>query len=96
MAKRGRAISLDRLVSELGALDRQRAALMTRIKSAVSSVVGGWTGEAGASRTGGGGRPPTLTKNITHTRRKMSAAARKKISIAQKNRWAKVKLATKK
>jgi hypothetical protein len=36
---------------------------------------------------------PAPAKKVTHKRRKMSAAARRKISLAAKARWAKVRAA---
>ena len=105
MAKRGRAISIDRLVKEVSQLDAQRKALVARIRQAVESTLnsvetsiqlaGEGTGFAAGVR---GPRKPGRPAGSTNAaparkRRKMSAKARKAISDAQKKRWAAQKAA---
>jgi hypothetical protein len=89
MAKRGRSMSLDKLVSQLSALDSQRKTLVSKLRMAVAA----WSGDnpfpRKASTTG---RSSRGRKKVAHgrgrKRRKMSAAARAKISAAQRARWA--------
>lgn len=96
MAKRGRAISVDRLLSELSSLDKQRVALQARIKNAVTSAVGAFSGGESPFPWSKKKRGrPAGSKNKAaaggRKRRKMSAKARAAISAAQKARWAKQK-----
>ena len=105
MAKRGRAVSIDSLLKQVKQLEASREALVARIKAAVSAVLR--DGEASIRLAGQGagfvagvrgpGRPAG-SKNVApvaRKKRKMSAAARKAISDAQKKRWAKQKAAEK-
>ena len=98
MAKRGRSISLDKLISELASLDKQRVALQGRIKSAVTSALGSWSGENSFawSKAPVGKRKSSAAVAVPKKQRKMSAKARKAISMAQKARWAKQKAGAKK
>lgn len=77
MAKRNGVLSLDKLVSQLSRLDKQRAVLIDKLKRAVSAWSGAPWQPKGSSRA-----------TSVRRRRKMSKAARKKISAAQKKRWA--------
>jgi hypothetical protein len=98
MAKRGRSVSLDKLISELASLDKQRVALHGRIKSAITSALGSWSGENPFPwrKAPGGRRKTSAATAAPKKRRKMSAKARKAISMAQKARWAKQKAGAKK
>ncbi len=101
MAKRGRAVSIDKLVKQLNQLDNQRKALTSRIRQAVGSLLGAGAVRGGAdlaspaadgrSVEGGGVKAAAGRKRAK--KRTMSAAARKAISDAQKRRWAKQKAA---
>jgi hypothetical protein len=88
---------LDKLISELASLDKQRIVLQGRIKSAVTSALGSWSGENPfpSSKAPGGKRKRSAAVAAPKKRRKMSAKARKAISMAQKARWAKSKAAGK-
>ena len=97
MAKRGRAVSIDRLVRQLHQLDSQRKQLTARIQQAVGSLL-----VAGGERLMPADRRSVDDSGVkaAHGRRRgrkrtMSAAARKAISEAQKKRWAKHKSAAK-
>ena len=91
LAKRKRTFSLDTLVAELSELDARRKTIVKQLSAAIRSVAG----EGGAMIASLGPavrrRRVAATKNATPKRgrkRKMSAAARKRISEAQKKRWA--------
>ncbi len=94
MAKRKRAFSLDTLVAELSELDARRKTIVNQLSAAIRSVAG--EGRAMVASLG-----PAVRRRRTATvknapvkrgrKRKMSAAARKRISEAQKKRWAKAK-----
>ena len=93
MAKRrGRQVSIDRLLATLRDLDRQRVEVTNRLKSALNTALSGVPSPFSPLSTASGtrrGRPTGSTKTReTRKRRKMSAAARAKISAAQKKRWA--------
>lgn len=94
MAKRGRTVSLDKLLKELGYLDKQRKQIQASIQEAVKHAIGDWSGQAPTR-----GRPAG-SKNAkaapVRKKRTMSAKARKAISDAQKARWAKQKAGAKK
>ena len=67
MAKRGRAVSIDKLVKQLNQLDNQRKALTSRIRQAVGSLLGaGSRGGESPFPVGVGGRfllgPATLLR----------------------------------
>ena len=94
MAKRKRTFSLDTLVAELSELDARRKTIVNQLSAAIRSVAG--EGRAMVASLGPvvRRRRAAATKNATARRgrkRKMSAAARKRISEAQKKRWAKTK-----
>ena len=94
MAKRKQTFSLDTLVTELRELDARRRAVVNQLSAAIRSVAG--EGAAMVRSLGPARRRgrPAGTKSVTPKRgrrRKMSAAARKRISDAQKKRWAKTK-----
>jgi hypothetical protein len=97
MARRGRAVSIDGLVKQVNRLDAQRKALVARIRRVVDATLS--TVEESVQLAGegtgfvAGVRGPG--KAVKRVRRKMSAAARKAISDAQKRRWAKQKAAAK-
>jgi hypothetical protein len=96
MAKRGRGISLDGLVSRLSQIDAERRAILAQLQGALASTLRTVEGVAGIGPKRG--RPPGSKNNTAGAkkgRRKMSAAARKAISDAQKKRWAKQKAASK-
>lgn len=97
MAKRGRAISIDRLVKQLSQLEKDRKALTARIREAIGNIFRDDGAPSPLTQVADGvtrfalgspkrGRPAGAGK-----KRKMSAAARKAISDAQKKRWAKQK-----
>jgi hypothetical protein len=101
MAKRrGRQVSLDGLAKRLSDLDKERQAIQGRIVSAIKSlgVPSPFSWLPASTATGRRGRPAG-SKNVKtkgrRKRRKMSAAARAKISAAQKKRWAKQKATAK-
>ena len=80
-----------RIVAELKKQERRLAAQLAGIRTAISSL-----------EFGGGGVPkaavietPNAAGKRTRKRRKLSKAARAKISAAQKKRWAKVRAAKK-
>ena len=88
MAKRGRAVSIDRMMKEVTQLDARRAALIKRIRQTLDAslkAVGDTVHMAGEG-TGfaAGVRGPARARR----KRTMSAKARKAISDAQKKRWA--------
>ena len=89
MAKRKQTLSLDTLASELRNLDARRKTLINQLSSAIRSLAGGeallmpW---APSRRGRPAGRIALKRKGAR--KRKMSAAARKKISEAQRKRWA--------
>jgi hypothetical protein len=90
MAKRRRNVSLDSLMAELSQLDTRRKQVVASIQSAVASVVGSAAPPFSDGRRRG--RPAGSRKlKVARKKRKMSAAARKAISEAQKKRWAKQK-----
>jgi hypothetical protein len=96
MAKRGRAVSIDRLVKQVSQLDAQRKALLDRIREVVGNVLkdDGTPFPLGRDVDGGTIKQTASRKRaMGGKRRKMSAAARKAISDAQKKRWAKQKAA---
>jgi hypothetical protein len=77
------------MVAELRALDARRVALVNQLKGATERLFSGenpfpWGPGRKAGSSKREGRPAGK-----HKRRPMSAAARKKISEAQKARWAK-------
>src|SRR5688572_29791598 len=94
MAKRrARTTSVDTLIAELRTLDARRKVVTGQIQQAISSLMGGenpfpWAPTARRGRPAGS---KNKTKGARKGRRKMSAAARKAISDAQKKRWAKQK-----
>lgn len=98
MAKRGRQVSLDGLVARLGALDRERADILSRLSGAVSALGGGGETVPSPFQRRGPGRPPGSGKEKSGRKRKfkMSAEGRAKIAAAQRARWAKVKRRKKK
>jgi len=89
--KRGRTVSIDRMMKQVSQLDATRAVLIKQIRQTFDAslraigdtvhMAGEGTGFAAGVR--GPGRPAKARK-----RRKMSAKARKAISDAQKKRWA--------
>jgi hypothetical protein len=94
LAKRKQTFSLDTLVAELSELDARRKTIVTQLSAVIRRVAG----EGGAmiaslgpaARRGKRG----AAKNAIRRRgrkRTVSAAARKKMSDAQKRRWAKAK-----
>ena len=91
MAKRKKTIfSLDTLASELRDLDARRKTLVNQLSGAIRSLAGGeallMPGVASGRR---GRRAGTAGVKRKGTRKRtMSAAARKRISQAQKKRWA--------
>lgn len=89
MAKRRRTFSLDTLMAELSQLDSRRKQVVASIQNAVSSVLGGVPSpfSVGPKRGRRAGSKNVAPKGA-RKRRKMSAAARAKISAAQKKRWA--------
>ena len=92
LAKRKRTFSLDTLVAELSELDSRRKALVNRLSAAIRSLAGGESlrmPETLSRRRRPAGRAVVKRKGVR--KRKMSAAARKRISEAQKRRWAKAK-----
>ena len=93
MAKRrGRTVSLDGLVAALSELDRQRKAITDQLRAAIGKAL---SDVPSPFSTGLKRGRPAGSKNVAlkgaRKRRKMSAAARAKISAAQKKRWAKMK-----
>jgi hypothetical protein len=94
VAKRGRkprVTSLDGLVGQLQALDRQRQSVINQIRQATDRLLGG----EGSAARGRRGRPVSAaaagsagTGLRKRKRRKMSREARAKIAAAQKARWA--------
>ena len=91
MAKRKRSVSLDGLVAELSTLDARRKVVVNQLTAAVRSLGGAVSGVAlPFSQAARRGRPvgKQTTKRQGGRKRKMSAAARKRISEAQKKRWA--------
>ena len=93
MAKRGRAVSIDRLVKQVNQLDAQRRSLVARIQHAVASLAA----SASSSLASVAARADAAAARPVRRGRKrtMSAAARKAISDAQKRRWAKQRAAEK-
>src|SRR5688572_4617196 len=94
MPKRtGRSVSVDGLISELRDLDAKREDLARRIQITVSSVMSGESPLPWRKRRPGrpAGSAKKAAKRGRPKGRKMSAAARKAISDAQKKRWAKQK-----
>ena len=94
MAKRKRTFSLDTLVAELSELDARRKTIVNQLSAAIRSVAG--EGRAMVASLGPGMRrrraASTKTGPVKRGRKRtMSAAARKRISEAQKKRWAKAK-----
>ena len=94
MAKRKRTFSLDTLVAELSELDARRKTIVNQLSAAIRRVAG----EGGAMIASVGPAVRRRRAAATKTspaqggrKRKMSAAARKRISEAQKKRWAKAK-----
>jgi hypothetical protein len=92
MAKRRRMVSLDSLVAELSELDARRKTVINQLSAAIRSLAGGGAGPAERARRSRSTDTSTPTRK-RRRRRKMSAAARKKISEAQKKRWAKANAA---
>jgi hypothetical protein len=90
MAKRrGRAISLDGLVARLAQLDKERISIQGRIASAIRALGVPSPFSPLLATSQRGRRVGKKRKAARKTRRrKMSAAGRKKISEAQKKRWA--------
>jgi hypothetical protein len=90
MAKRKPTFSLDTLVSELRDLDARRKTLISQLSRAIRSLAGGEALTMPASDQRRGRRPAgtAAIRRKGPRRRKMSAAARKAISEAQKKRWA--------
>ena len=89
MAKRKRTFSLDNLVAELSELDARRKAVVSQLNAAIRSVAGegaALVGSFGPARRRG--KPAGARSATPKRKRKMSAAARKRISDAQKKRWA--------
>jgi hypothetical protein len=92
LAKRKRTFSLDTLVAELSELDARRKTIVNQLSAAIRSVAG--EGRAMVASLGPRRRRAASAKHAPVKRgrkRKMSAAARKRISEAQKKRWAKAK-----
>lgn len=96
MAKRGRKsshLSIDSLIFELRRLDSRREAVAAQIGEAVTSLVS--LDAPLPRRTGQPLKPATRSaKKAVKTgasKSKMSAEARRRISEAQKARWAKLK-----
>ena len=91
MAKRQQAtFSLDTLVSELRDLDARRKTLINHLSGAIRSLAGGEAllMPAAASRGRRRSTGATVVTRKGARKRTMSAAARKKISEAQRKRWA--------
>jgi hypothetical protein len=96
VAKRGRrrrTTSLDGLVEELKRLDRQWLSVADQIRRATDALLSGenplrWGRNRRPMRAATAGTAKLIRRRA---RRKMSAAARAKISAAQKARWAKQK-----
>ena len=92
MAKRKQMLSLDTLASELRDLDARRKTLINQLSGAIRSLAGGeallmpWAPQRRGRPASG-----TVVKRKSSRKRKMSPAARKRISEAQKKRWAKAK-----
>lgn len=81
------------LVVDLRRAEQQLEQQLQSIRAAISSLeTGGSQSPAIAHRT----RAVTGTDGVVRKRRRLSAAARKAISDAQKKRWAKQKAAAKK
>ncbi len=97
MTKRGRVVSIDRLIGQLNQLDRQRKALTARIQHVVGARLdSGGERLMPAERRGLDGRGVDSAGGRKRNRKRtMSAAARKAISDAQKKRWAKQRAAVK-
>ena len=95
--RRRRGFSVDGLLATLADLDKQRHVITEQIKARLNTALSGVSAPFSlASPATRRGRPPG-SKNVaikgTRKRRKMSAAARKRISDAQKKRWAAQKAA---
>ena len=94
MAKRKRTFSLDTLVAELSELDARRKTIVNQLSAAIRSVAGevralvASLGPAVRRRRAATAKNPPVKRG---RKRKMSAAARKRMSDAQKKRWAKAK-----
>ena len=80
-----------RIVAELKKQERRLAAQLAGIRTAISSLEFGGGGVPKAA----GIETPNAAGKRTRKRRKLSKAARAKISAAQKKRWAKVRAAKK-
>ena len=98
MAKRKRTFSLDRLVAELSTLDGRRKTLISQLNAALRSLGRGAGAVAApfsatARRSRAAGSRSVKRKGRKRT---ISAAGRKKISDAQKKRWAAQKAGNKK
>jgi hypothetical protein len=91
MAKRGRAVSIDRLLKQLKKLDSQREALTATIRRTVGTMLESRSKGARAAVTAAAGDSNQTAEPRRRRKRTMSAAARKAISEAQKRRWAKQK-----
>lgn len=94
MAKRGRAVSIDRLVRQLNQLDSKREKLKAAIRTALNALLDDARGDGVSAAPKAVDRPADATQPTRRRRPKMSAAGRKAISDAQKRRWAKQKGAT--
>ena len=92
MPRGRRRSTLGGLESQLQAIDAQRRKIVEQIRLALTRLTAGNYAppEVGAARLGPG-RPKGSGQK--RGRRKMSAAARKRISEAHKARWAKQKAA---
>jgi hypothetical protein len=94
MAKRKRTFSLDSLVAELSDLDARRKTVVNQLNAAIRSLAGGGGALVASFSPALRRGRPAGTKTVRRKagrKRKMSAAARQKISDAQKKRWAQQK-----
>src|SRR5690242_718633 len=92
MAKRrGRAVSIDGLLSTLKNLDKQREQVTARLKSALSTALSGVPSPfspLSAATSLRGRHARTGQTKRTRKRRGMSAAQRKAVSARMKKYWA--------
>jgi len=86
--------SLDTVVAELSELDSRRKKLINQLSAAIRSLAGGES-LLMPGTLARGGRPArrAAVKRKSVRKRKLSAAARKRMSEAQKKRWATSKAA---
>lgn len=86
-----RTVSTDEMVSMLEVQRDHLQEKMNRLSRVISELMGAQGEEGMVMRDGGPVKDNAPIATANHSRPQMSVAARKKISQAQKKRWAKVR-----